>query len=59
MKLNECQYYKQQVFTDHNRDRVYEGTVMCSLVDKPCLVEYGNNKCADYFHRHGGFETLG
>ena len=41
-RLNEkCPYQSQQVAVDYERDKVYEGAVVCDLVDKPCLLESG------------------
>ncbi len=33
---------------DPETDKGYEGSVMCNLNDKPCIVEYDNEKCQIY-----------
>ena len=35
-------------YVDPKTDKGYEGSYMCELVDKPCLVEYGDNPCEIY-----------
>jgi len=42
-----CPYQKQERAFDFARDKVYEGPVMCDLVDKPCLLESGD-ECDTY-----------
>ena len=42
-----CPYMKQHTAVDYKRDKVYEGPVMCDLVDKWCLLESGM-ECEEY-----------
>lgn len=44
----ECPEYRPpRVYVDPKTDKDYEGSAMCNLVDKPCLVEYGS-QCDTY-----------
>lgn len=40
-------YIAPRYYIDPKTDEDIEGTAMCSLVDKPCLVEYGET-CEEY-----------
>ena len=39
--LEGCPHQKQQVAVDYERDKVYEGIVICNLNDKWCLLDTG------------------
>ena len=41
---------RYHIYVDKNGvEREFEGTAMCELVDKPCLVEYGKPEdCEEY-----------
>ena len=44
----ECPYYKAPRYCiDPETDKSYEGSAMCTLVDKHCVVEYGG-ECEEY-----------
>ena len=36
-----CPHYTPTMAVDITRDKVYEGTGFCELVDKPCLKDSG------------------
>jgi len=40
-------YLTPRYYVDPKTDKGYEGSAMCELVDKYCLVEYGND-CGTY-----------
>ncbi len=43
-----CPYYKSpRYLVDPKTDKGYESMAMCDMVDKHCLVEYGND-CDEY-----------
>jgi hypothetical protein len=40
----QCLYYKPpRLLIDPNTGKDYEGVAICDLMDKCCLVEYGND----------------
>jgi len=44
----ECPYLLHpKYYVDPKTDEGYEGSYLCELVDKPCLIEYGSD-CEEY-----------